>query len=125
MGHGKIKKAPVQGAKPVTQKPPQNAQQTTLPPKTPKTGSREKHIIWADDNDVDFEDITFVIPIVISAVILMVFLLRKYMRWNVDCSNDNRIDEKTVVITGTSLILHFKARFRGYVGHYMFRHVTY
>lgn len=110
MTHGNVKKAPP---------PPPTKQQTTStktshektaghhkhvdssPPKMP-TSPREKTIIWQDDNDVDFEDITFAVPIIISVIILSVFLLRKYIRWNVECQSNNRIEGKTVVITGAN-----------------------
>ncbi|KAL3856892.1 hypothetical protein ACJMK2_011600 [Sinanodonta woodiana] len=67
-----------------------------------KHKGREKPTIWQADQDVDIEDLTFVIPIVISVVLLSVFLLRKYIRWTVQCPSNNRLDGKTVVITGAN-----------------------
>jgi len=61
---------------------------------------REKSVIWQDDNAVDFEDLTFIVPVVISVILLVVFLLRKYIRWSVPCPSENRLYGKTVVITG-------------------------
>ena len=72
----------------------------TTTPTPPKLGARERLIVWADDNDVDLEDITFAVPMILSLALLMVFFLRKYIRWNVKCPSDNRIDGKTVIITG-------------------------
>lgn len=116
MAHGNVKKAPSKSPTPSatktakttkTQTTPKSSsggqQKPVVPPKqVPKTVSRGKQIIWEDDNDVDFEDITFVIPIVISVIILFIFFLRKYIRWNVECQSNNRIDGKTVVITGAN-----------------------
>ncbi|KAL3856891.1 hypothetical protein ACJMK2_011599 [Sinanodonta woodiana] len=63
---------------------------------------REKTKIWQADQDVDIEDLTFIIPIIISVVLLSVFLLRKYIRWTVQCPSNNRLDGKTVIITGAN-----------------------
>lgn len=107
MAHGNAKKAPIKqsvpsGAKKQATKQATGHQKPAVPPPTPKPpkAPREKHIIWEDDNDVDFEDITFVVPIIISVIILFIFFLRKYIRWNVECQSQNRIDGKTVIITG-------------------------
>lgn len=114
MAHGNVKKAPSKPSATSTTKTASNqkTQQkhsvkhtTTAPPPVPKSSIREKQIIWEDDNDVDFEDITFVVPIIISVIILFVFILRKYIRWNVSCPSNNRIDGKTVVITGNRSFL--------------------
>ena len=37
---------------------------------------------------------------VLSIVLLCIFLLRLYMRWCVPCPSKNRMDGKTVIITG-------------------------
>lgn len=90
-------KPPVQAAKGAAKggvhKPPPVV--TQKPP--PKAMSRE---IWADDDDIDLEDLTFVVPIVISVILLLVFFLRQYIRWTVQCPSPNRLEGKTVVITG-------------------------
>lgn len=112
MAQGNIKKPPAASTTKTTTKtaktqttpktPTGGHKKTVVPPvkEVPKASIREKQIIWEDDNDFDFEDVTFVVPIVISVIILFVFFLRKYIRWNVECQSNNRIDGKTVVITG-------------------------
>ena len=91
------------GKKPPVKMP--NAGPTTVPPTPPPAssgqGARAKVVFWADDDDVDFEDITFAVPIVIFIVLLIIFILRKYIRWNVPCTSENRLDGKTVIVTGT------------------------
>ncbi|XP_052256423.1 retinol dehydrogenase 12-like isoform X2 [Dreissena polymorpha] len=67
----------------------------------PKIG-KGRQTIWKVDHVVNLEDLTFVIPIIISVVILIVFLLRKYYRWTVPCTSSNRLEGKTVVITGAN-----------------------
>ncbi|XP_053375522.1 retinol dehydrogenase 12-like [Mercenaria mercenaria] len=113
MAHGSVKKAqskpPAASSTKTTktettkQKSNVGQEKTVVPPKqTPKYSTREKQIIWEDDNDLDIEDITFVVPIIISVIILFVFFLRKYIRWNVNCQSNNRIEGKTVIITGAN-----------------------
>lgn len=92
MGHGSFKKHVV-----AEQQKPMGQPQEPLPRVPPV---REKSIFWEDDNDVDFEDVTFVVPVVISVILLIVFVLRKYIRWSVPCPSQNRLYGKTVVITG-------------------------
>ena len=95
-GQGSV---PKPGSQVPPTKVPKQGGPTTLPP-PPRATPREKAIIWQDDNDIDLEDISFVVPIIISVIILLVFMLRKYIRWTVPCPSENRIDGKTVVITG-------------------------
>ena len=80
----------------------------TVVPKVPKRPakvlSRDSQTIWADDDDIDLEDVTFVVPIVISLVLLFIFFLRQYIRWTVQCPSSNRLDGKTVVITGKLIL---------------------
>ncbi|KAL4223768.1 Retinol dehydrogenase 13 [Mactra antiquata] len=108
MAQGNVKKAPNKqpvtsgGNKKPATKPNTVHQKPTTPPPSPKITTREKQIIWEDDNDVDIEDITFTVPIIISFIILFVFFLRKYIRWNVECQSQNRIEGKTVIITGAN-----------------------
>lgn len=40
----------------------------------------------------------------LSSVLLGIFLWRMYLRWNVKCKSENRLDGKTVLITGTYLL---------------------
>lgn len=118
MAHGNNKKPPAASTTKTTTKTaktqtttktPTGGHKSVVPPpkEVPKASPREKQIIWEDDNDFDFEDVTFVVPIVISVIILGVFFLRKYIRWNVECQSNNRIDGKTVVITGKFLLNSF------------------
>lgn len=106
MGHGNFKKPPVQAGKPSPTVKPGNNQMPTSTQAPPASGTlppgavKQKVVFWADDDDVDFEDITFAVPIVIALVILFVFFLRKYIRWSVPCKSENRLDGKTVIITG-------------------------
>lgn len=93
MGHGSFKKHVEH-----LEHPNPNVAQDPLPRSVPPV--REKSILWQDDNDVDFEDVTFVVPVVISVILLIVFFLRKYLRWSVPCPSPNRLYGKTVVITG-------------------------
>lgn len=79
----------------VTHKPPHK--------KHVKVMTRDSPTIWADDDDIDLEDVTFVVPIVISLILLFVFFLRQYLRWTVQCPSPNRLEGKTVVITGKIL----------------------
>ena len=37
---------------------------------------------------------------ILSGVLLFIFLLRLYIRWGVPCPSKNRLDGKTVIITG-------------------------
>ena len=37
---------------------------------------------------------------VLCGVLLLIFLLRLYIRWGVQCPSKNRMDGKTVIITG-------------------------
>ena len=76
--------------------------------KPAKIVSRVSQTIWADDDDIDLEDLTFVVPIVISLILLFVFFLRQYIRWTVQCPSSNRLEGKTVVITGKRQFYLFK-----------------
>ena len=78
----------------VTQKPP-----TQHAHKHPKM-TRDSPKVWADDDDIDLEDLTFALPIVISLILLFVFFFRQYVRRTVQCPSSNRLEGKTVVITG-------------------------
>lgn len=103
MGHGHVKKASLKGqthAEPHPQSTDQQFAGHYQDP--PKVAGREKPVVWEDDNELDIVDITFVVPIMISIIILAVFLFRKYIRWTVPCSSDNRIEGKTVIITGAN-----------------------
>lgn len=59
-----------------------------------------------DAESVDAEDIVedffsgIMLTGIISVLLLGLFLLRKYIQWGIDCPSDNRIDGKTVIITG-------------------------
>jgi len=125
MTQANVKKPPVQGKKPAgtpqkvkpqaakPSKPPTKptmAQQgqkptTVVPPPAPKEQIAQrtyKQVIWQDDNDVDFEDITFALPIIISIAVLLLFVIRKYVRWNTPCPSDSRLEGKTVLVTGAN-----------------------
>lgn len=43
---------------------------------------------------------------VFSALLLVMFVVRVYCRWAVPCPSDNRLDGKTVIITGEYKIGH-------------------
>ncbi|CAI9740627.1 Hypothetical predicted protein [Octopus vulgaris] len=59
-----------------------------------------------DAESVDAEDIVedffsgVVLAGLLATCLLFLFLLRKYIQWGGDCPTDNRIDGKTVIITG-------------------------
>ncbi|XP_021370479.1 retinol dehydrogenase 13-like [Mizuhopecten yessoensis] len=42
------------------------------------------------------------IPVVISAILLIVFFWRRYLRWTVPCQSSRLLNGKTVIITGAS-----------------------
>ena len=47
-----------------------------------------------------FRSPAFFVPVVISVVLLIVFFLRRVIRWTVKCPSKNDLDGKTVLITG-------------------------
>lgn len=47
-----------------------------------------------------FRTPAFFVPVVISIVLLVLFFLRRYIRWTVKCPSKNDLDGKTVLITG-------------------------
>ncbi|XP_063396614.1 retinol dehydrogenase 12-like [Mytilus trossulus] len=47
-----------------------------------------------------FRSPTFLVPVIISIILLALFFLRRYLRWTVKCSSKNGMEGKTVVITG-------------------------
>ena len=46
--------------------------------------------------------LTIAIPALLSAILLGLFLWRRYIRWNVLCSSKNRLEGKTVIVTGNT-----------------------
>ncbi|KAJ8313062.1 hypothetical protein KUTeg_010435 [Tegillarca granosa] len=42
----------------------------------------------------------FLVPVIISIILLCIFVLRLYIRWNVPCKSQKRLEGKTVIITG-------------------------
>ena len=90
----------------VTQKPPTHARKH-------QKMSRDSPKVWADDDDIDLEDLTFALPIVISLILLFVFFFRQYVRRTVQCPSSNRLEGKTVVITGNTFCVSCKSHVIG------------
>lgn len=42
----------------------------------------------------------FLVPVIIALILLGIFVLRRYIRWNVPCRSQKRLEGKTVIITG-------------------------
>ncbi|KAK3774021.1 hypothetical protein RRG08_030103 [Elysia crispata] len=61
-----------------------------------------------EENIDELEDVVedvfpvLIICVVMCVVLTLVFLLRMYIRYNVDCPSNNRMDGKTVLITGAT-----------------------
>ncbi|XP_025088867.1 retinol dehydrogenase 12-like [Pomacea canaliculata] len=43
-----------------------------------------------------------VFTVIVSSVLLFIFLLRLYIRWGAECPSKNRMDGKTVIVTGAN-----------------------
>lgn len=46
-----------------------------------------------------------VFTVIVSSVLLFIFLLRLYIRWGAECPSKNRMDGKTVIVTGQTCFL--------------------
>ncbi|GFS17449.1 hypothetical protein ElyMa_001497500 [Elysia marginata] len=61
-----------------------------------------------EENIDELEDVVedvfpvLIICVIVCVALTLVFLLRMYIRYNVDCPSNNRMDGKTVLITGPS-----------------------
>lgn len=66
-----------------------------------KTGRIDAESVDAEDIVEDFFS-GILLTGILSVFLLGLFLLRKYIQWGIDCPSDNRIDGKTVVITGAN-----------------------
>lgn len=62
-----------------------------------------------EENIVELKEVArdvfpaLVLTAILSGVILIIFLARLYIRWGVQCPSKNRMEGKTVIITGQSV----------------------
>lgn len=63
----------------------------------------------AQDDFDDIEDViddvfpAIILSVAFATIILSIFLLRHYTRYTVPCTSKNKLDGKTVIITGKRL----------------------
>ena len=68
-----------------------------------------------EENKVELKEVAEdVFPVIVFAAILSVallciFLLRLYIRWGVQCPSKNRMEGKTVIITGRGSVLQLSS----------------